>query len=157
MNDVSSLRNLIDQVEGSVWNLKSLKVDPSSYGILLVPLIKEKLPTEMRLLIARKFDNELWDLSEMLGVLKHEVEAKEHSVSVGVSSFESHGRKVNKESYSTCALNSYLQRGNKNKKVCVFCNSKQYPPWRCSKYTNLSYKREFLKRMLYLFWKRVHF
>ena len=108
-------------------------------------------------LIARKFDNELWDLSEMLGVLKHEIEAKEHSVSVGVSSFESHGRKVNKESYSTCALNSYLQRGNKNKKVCVFCNSKQYPPWRCSKYTNLSYKREFLKRMLYLFWKRVHF
>ena len=95
MNDVSSLRNVIDKVEGSVWNLKSLKVDPSSYGILFLPLIKEKLPTEMRLLIARKCDNELWDLSEMLGVLKHEIEAKEHSVLVGVSSFESHERKIN--------------------------------------------------------------
>ena len=49
MNDVSSLRNLIDKVEGSVRNLKSLKADPSSYGILLVPLINEKLPTEMKL------------------------------------------------------------------------------------------------------------
>ena len=63
MNDVSGLRNLIDKLEGSVRNLKSLKVDPSSYGILLMPVINEKLPTEMRLLIARKFDNELRDLS----------------------------------------------------------------------------------------------
>ena len=51
MNDVSGLRNLIDKLEGSVRNLKSLKVDPSSYGILLAPLINEKLPTEIRLLI----------------------------------------------------------------------------------------------------------
>ena len=117
-----------------------------------MPLINEKLPTEMRLLIAQKFDNELWDLSEMLRVLKHEIETKERSVSVGVPSFERHERKANKESYSTCGLNSSLQRGEKNKKVFVFCNSKKHPPWRCSKYTYPSYKREFLKRNgLYLF------
>ena len=29
MNDVSGSRNLIDKLEGSVRNLKSLKVDPS--------------------------------------------------------------------------------------------------------------------------------
>ena len=117
-----------------------------------MPLINEKLPTEMRLLIAQKFDNELWGLSEMLRVLKHEIETKERSVSVGVPSFERHERKANKENYSTCGLNSSLQRGEKNKKVFVFCNSKQHPPWRCSKYTYPSYKREFLKRNgLYLF------
>ena len=91
-------------MEGSVRNLKSLEVDPSSYGILLVPLINEKLPTEMRLLVAQKFGNELWDLSEMLRVLKHEMEVKEQSVSVGDSSFERHERQANKESYFTCVL-----------------------------------------------------
>ena len=104
MNGVSGLWHLIDELEGSVRNLKSLKVDPSSYGILLVPLINEKLPTEMRLLVARKFGNKLWDLSEMLRVLKHEMEAKEQSVSVGDSSFERHERKANKESYFMCVL-----------------------------------------------------
>ena len=104
MNGVPGLWNLIDKLEGSVRNLKSLKVDPSSYGILLVPLINEKLPTEMRLLVARKFGNELWDLSEMLRVLKHEMEAKEQSVPVGDSSFERHERKANKESYFMCFL-----------------------------------------------------
>ena len=66
MNDVSGLRNLIDELEGSVPNLKSLKVDPNSYGILFVPLIYENRPTEMRLLVARKLDNKLWDFSKML-------------------------------------------------------------------------------------------
>ena len=60
-------------MEDSVRNLKSLKVEPSSYGILPLPLINEKLPTEMRLLIVRNFDKELWDLPEMLCILKHEI------------------------------------------------------------------------------------
>ena len=91
-------------MEGGVRNLKSLKVEPNSYGILLVPLINEQLPTEMRILVAQKFGNELWDLSEMLRILKHEMEAKEQSVSVGDSSLERHERKANKESYFTCVL-----------------------------------------------------
>ena len=51
----------------------------------------------------------------MLRVLKHEIEAKERFVSVGVFSFERHERKANKESYFKCALNSSLQKGDKNK------------------------------------------
>ena len=53
----------------------------------------------------------------MLRVLKRERETKERPVSVGVSYFERYKRKENKESCSTYALNSSLQRGNKNKKV----------------------------------------
>ena len=61
MNTVSGLRNLIEKLESTIRNLKDLKVDPTLYDILLVPLINEKLPTEMRLIIARNFDNKLWD------------------------------------------------------------------------------------------------
>ena len=55
-------------------------------------------------------------------------------------------------------LNSFLQRGDKIKKTCVLCNSKQHPPWRCSKYTNPSYKREFLKRngLCYICFEKGH-
>ena len=61
MNTVSRLRNLTEKLESTIRNLKVLKVDPTSYDILLVPLINEKLPTEMRLITARNFDNKLWD------------------------------------------------------------------------------------------------
>ena len=61
MNTVSRLRNLTEKLESTIRNLKVLKVDPTSYDTLLVPLINEKLPTEMRLIIARNFENKLWD------------------------------------------------------------------------------------------------
>ena len=58
-------------------------VDPSPDGNLLVPLINAKLANELRLLIARKFENKVWLLSNLLKYLKIEIEAKERSVSLG--------------------------------------------------------------------------
>ena len=77
--DVAGLRKLFDQVESSVRNLKSLKVETNSYGSLLVPLLNEKLPNDMRERIAHKFDNDAWSSDDMLNFLKRELEAKERS------------------------------------------------------------------------------
>ena len=49
-----------------------MKVDTNSYGSLLLPLINEKLPTDIRVIIARKFKSEVWDWNEMIEVLKLE-------------------------------------------------------------------------------------
>ena len=83
-NDVS-MRKVDDEVEFSVRNLKSLKVESSSYGSLLVPLLNEKLPNDIRFNFARKFKDDVWKLDDMLIFLKTQIEAKEHSISVGVS------------------------------------------------------------------------
>ena len=83
VNGVKGLRKLYEKVESSVRNLKTLDVDPRCYGTFLVPLINAKLPNELRLLISRKFENEVWLLSDLLKHLKIEIEAKERSVSLG--------------------------------------------------------------------------
>ena len=83
MSDVKGLTKLYENVESSVRNLKTLDVGPSSYRNLLVPLINAKLPNELRLSISRKFENEIWILSDLLKHLKIEIEEKERSVSLG--------------------------------------------------------------------------
>ena len=75
-NDTSGLRKLFDEVENSVRNLKTLSVDPDTYGSLLVPLINEKLPNDFKLLIAHQIDSDVWSLSKLLKHLKNEIEAK---------------------------------------------------------------------------------
>ena len=65
-NDISGLRKLLDKVENSVRNLKTLSVESDVYGSLLVPLINEKLPNDLILLIACQFDSDVWSLSKML-------------------------------------------------------------------------------------------
>ena len=58
-NDIKRLRFLCDSVETSVRNLKSLQVETSSHGSLLVPLLNEKLPNDFRVVIARNFENNI--------------------------------------------------------------------------------------------------
>ena len=53
-----------------------------------MPLINEKLLTDIRVIIARKFRSEVWNLSEMIEVLKLEIEAKGRSLSVSTSFVE---------------------------------------------------------------------
>ena len=64
-NDDLNLRKILDQVESSVRNLKSLKVETNSYGQLLFPLLNEKLPNDLRLRIAREFENDVSLLDDM--------------------------------------------------------------------------------------------
>ena len=56
-----------EKVESSVRNLKTLDSDPSYYG---------------KLLISRKFENEVWVVSDLLKHLIIEIEAKERLVSL---------------------------------------------------------------------------
>ena len=79
-NDISGLRKVYDKIENSVRNLKTLDIEPDTYGSLLVPLINEKLPNELKLFIARQFDTDVWSLLKMLEFLIKEIEAKESAI-----------------------------------------------------------------------------
>ena len=105
-NDIKRLRNLYDQIESSVRNLQTLKVDTNSYASLLMPLINEKLPTDIRVIVARKFKSEDWDLNEMIEVLKLEIEAKERSLSVSTLFVDKQENEFSFEKFSSSALYS---------------------------------------------------
>ena len=50
--DASGLRNLYDQIDSNCHSLNSLGRDSEGYGALLAPVIMEKLPPNVRLLIS---------------------------------------------------------------------------------------------------------
>ena len=84
-SDVKGLRNMYHQIEISVRNLKSLDIDINTFGSLLVPLLNDKLPSELRVILSRKFENDIWRLDDILKCLKTDVEAKERSMFIGTS------------------------------------------------------------------------
>ena len=51
--NLECLRLFYDQVETSAWNLKASGVEINVYSSLLIPLLTEKLPDDLRLRIAR--------------------------------------------------------------------------------------------------------
>ena len=48
------------------------------YGALLIPILMEKLPDELKLIVSRKH-KENWELNSVLIAVKSEVEARERS------------------------------------------------------------------------------
>ena len=77
VSDVNGTRQLYDKIEIHVRGLQTLGIDSSQYGSLLVPVLLNKIPQELRLIISRKFSSNTWNLDELLRVIKSEVEARE--------------------------------------------------------------------------------
>ena len=77
-HDVKGLRHLHDIIESNLRSLKSLDVSAESYGSLLSSVLMDKLPSELRLIVIRKFgDSDNWDFSALLKVVEEEVQARE--------------------------------------------------------------------------------
>ena len=75
----SSLRQVYDKVNVHIRGLTAMDVCSEQYGSLLIPVIMSKLPNEIRLLIAREAKEDVWQLEELMSVVKAEVEAREAS------------------------------------------------------------------------------
>ena len=76
---------------------ESLGVGAEQYESFLIPVIMSKLPADARLQVARITAKEVWEIQELLGVIKREVEAQELSDTIWLSE-----RRVN-EGSSNCS------------------------------------------------------
>ena len=79
-DDVKELRMLYNHVESCVRNLKSLKFDTSGYGSLLIPILKDRLPDEITIIISGKFGELIWTLDKVMEHFNRELLAQENCI-----------------------------------------------------------------------------
>ena len=73
LNDLKYLRELYNNIDTQVRSLKSLGMDPDSYGPMLIPVVMSKLPENLKLNITRQFGQDLWDIKLILESFKNEL------------------------------------------------------------------------------------
>ncbi|XP_065653058.1 uncharacterized protein LOC136080371 [Hydra vulgaris] len=80
INNVNSLRRILDVIEIQVCSLENLGISSSMYGPLLIPVLLEKIPDDFNFITSRKLsENETWEIKNVLDVLKYELRAREQS------------------------------------------------------------------------------
>ena len=115
--DVKALRKLYDSIETNVRSLKSLGVDFTQYGVLLIPMLMTKIPEEIRLMITRLTKKDDWALDGFLKIFLQELEAREQcSLNSEISSGGSAQRAARSPMSTTAAL---LNNGGKI--TCTYC------------------------------------
>jgi hypothetical protein len=76
INDLDRICGLYDKIETHV-SLENLGTSSESYGSLLIPVIVNKLPEELQLVISRKLEKGKWDVEQFMKEFKTELEARE--------------------------------------------------------------------------------
>lgn len=89
-DSLHGLLKFYDNNESNVRSFKNLGIDSKSYGSLLSLLIIEKLPQDIKLIISRKIETDIWALTKVLDLISLELRASEtfvvpnqHSPSTG--------------------------------------------------------------------------
>ena len=135
----SQMRYVYDKVSVHVRGLESLGVNSEQYGSLLIPVIMAKLPSDVRVQIARCTTQDVWKIDALLDIILKEVEARELSDSVKVS--DPDPRKPRTPSAQALAT-----QGVPGKSItCVYCREHHYSA-SCDRITNPNERKEVLKR-----------
>ena len=138
LSNVNQLRKMYDQVEVIVRNLKSLDMPPTSYGALLIPVLNEKIPEELRVIISRKFQDAVWNLEDMIEYVKAEIQARERCSLVALKDGDG-SRRREKRPFTTASFYSEA------KGLCVYCHQ-SHSPSKCTKITDFKTRRNILRR-----------
>ena len=75
-NNIHGLRKFYDDIQSNIRSLSSLGIETSTHGTLIPTLILEKLPQEIKLIVARNV-KETWDLTKILDIVNQELGARE--------------------------------------------------------------------------------
>ena len=148
-NDLKRLRFLYDRVEAHVWALQALGIQCESYGKLLVPLLMEKLPPSMRLIISRAIDQPEWDLDILLKAFDSEIEARERCEPIGTnpSDFFTPKRPFPSQTNKGKEVPTGATLTNQSEQPvsCTFCKQ-SHPSASCGTVTDISARRNLLKQ-----------
>ena len=105
VNNIKGLRMLYTHVENCIRNLKALKLDTAGYGSLLIPILKDRLPDEINMIISRQFCGQVWSLDKVMEYFSNALKAQENCNLDKVTSHFSRKR----EPYTTSGLFTYTR------------------------------------------------
>ena len=144
---LSSLRYIFNKVNVHIRRaLASMGVASKDYGSLLIPVIMTNLPSDLRLRIARETQQEVWNIDDLITVIKVEVEARETSegVKLGTSRPLRQPPYRNPSStYSTQSTASALVSSNQFKIRCAHCGEDHFSA-SCLKISDISDSKRIL-------------
>jgi len=141
----SQLRSVHDKINANVCGQEALGMEVKEYGSFLIPIVMDRLPVDVCLQIARVTTKEVWEMDEVLEVLRTEVEAREISDKINMN--KNRNPLLQSQPKTTRSMASALvARGTGSCSVsCIYCNENHYSA-SCGKVTGTSECRDLLRK-----------
>jgi len=138
----SALRSVYDKIVAHLRGLETLKLTAEQYG-LLTPVIISKFPTDVCLRISRESEGKVWNVAQVLKIIKQEVEAREASENTFVNPTRSTSHSVRPPvSHNPTGSSLVINSSNVS---CVYCHQNHFSA-SCTKVVNLKDRKDILMK-----------
>ena len=134
-DSVSRLSSLYSTIETNICSLLTMGLNPSHYGPLLIPVILERLPDAIKLLLTSKLGKNNWKILELVECIKEEVDARENC--------EFSNEKLDEE-YCRKTTHSLVVIQKPSRRNCVFCGKSHYSD-KCENITDIAIRKKILR------------
>ena len=145
-DDVMRLRKFRDQIETNFRGLEALSVDQGTYSKIVVPVLVEKLPKQLKFSMVRSRRKSVleWSLDELIAELDMELEVRENHAELlrisGRPKEEAKQTRSNKVPNTASAL--FTPEG---KRKCVYC-TEEHKASECTTHTDPEDRKDILKK-----------
>ena len=139
----SHLRLMDNKIKVNVRGLETLGVRAEQYGSFLISIIMAKLPSEVRLQIARVTNKDVWEVEELLQVIKAEAEACKISDTIKVH--EVRHSNIPRRNVRPTSSTLMMRKHNPGGRECIYCKGEHYSV-SCETITGVPARKEALKK-----------
>ena len=139
-NNIKALRHLYDLVKSHIRGLKALGVTSDSYGSLLSPVLLNKLPSEVKLIVSREVSEDEWSLDALMKEMRQEIEARER---ITTDQGQTQQRRTSERSSSTAA--ALVSGASPGKPLCCYYQQ-PHSSSSCGVVTSIDSRKQILKR-----------
>ena len=124
---ISQLRSIYDKITINIRGLESLGINSDQYVSFLIPVIMSKLPLDVRLQVAWLTTGDVWEVEELLQLIKCDVVARELSDTIRVNERNPQPPQQQRRPLVPTASSLVANDHSEGKKVnCVFCKEEHY-------------------------------
>ena len=145
---VKELRALYDKITVNIRGLSAYDVSSKQFSPMLVPIIMQKLPQDIKLELSKSLKKKDWNLDEIVELFKSEIEARESCCNEVDHQKDQNQRYGNNKSIpaksNTRLTTENLLATSETKNVsCRFCKQNHYSD-KCTVVTDLAARREII-------------
>ena len=134
------LRKLYDEAETNIRSLRTLGIEPESYGAMLSSVLLNKLPRELRLIVSRRISADDLNVEVILKVFEEELSARERAQNTGATAIMTPHRRHHNRPMQTSAF-AVSDPGDP---MCVFCQQPHFAA-KCNIVKEIESRRKVLK------------
>ena len=140
---VAQLRQIFDNINIHIRGLESLGVKQENYGSLLILVVMKRMPKDVALQVSRETKSDIWEMKNILDIIRKEIEARETCSFVGETEKKAISHRPKQVPGTVSSF--HVKEHSSGNRQCYFCEG-EHLSYQCDKVVDPNKRKQILSK-----------